>query len=146
MSFFIQRPMSLAVNPFAAAFLAILIPTGLSAQEQDPCKVTNGGAMAGAMCVSKKIEVADRELNRTYQAALKRIRAEEAFEQAHVSGVEYEEPFRAAQRAWLKFKDAECEFRGGITTSSPWQTVQIEQCKLEMILERIEYFKTVFVG
>ncbi|MDF4820816.1 DUF1311 domain-containing protein, partial [Vibrio parahaemolyticus] len=46
----------------------------------------------------------------------------------------------------LKYRDAECEFTGLSSTPSPWQGVQIEECKLRMTLERVEYFNGVYVG
>ncbi|EGA68656.1 hypothetical protein VISI1226_03410 [Vibrio sinaloensis DSM 21326] len=113
---------------------------------EDPCNMQGGGVMAGYLCVEQKLKAADAELNKTYQQAIIRIREEETALRKTWSETELVEPFRASQRAWLKFKDAECEFVGLSSTPSPWQGVQIEECKLEMILERIEYFKGVFWG
>lgn len=103
----------------------------------DPCLAKNGGATAGYLCVDKKIKLTDIELNGSYKGAINRILVE---------APDLEESFREAQRAWLKFKDSECEFIGLSLTSSPWAGVQIEECKLQMMKERIEYFNQVFVG
>ena len=112
----------------------------------DPCKAKGGGVTAGYLCVEQKMQRADKELNQTYQAAIARIREEQAALRKIWSQIELEEPFRKAQRAWLKFRDAECAFSGLSSTPSPWQGVQIEECKLTMTLERIEYFKGVYTG
>lgn len=112
----------------------------------DPCKAKGGGVTAGYLCVEQKMKRADKELNQTYQAAIGRIREEQAALRKIWSQIELEEPFRKAQRAWLKFRDAECAFSGFSSTPSPWQGVQIEECKLTMTLERIEYFKGVYTG
>ncbi|MBF4248923.1 DUF1311 domain-containing protein [Vibrio anguillarum] len=113
---------------------------------EDPCEVKGGGAMAGYQCVEKKMEFADKLLNESYQEAIVRISEEEAALREIWSQTELVEPFRKAQRAWLKYRDAECEFFGLSSTPSPWQGVQIEECKLRMTLERVEYFKDIYVG
>lgn len=102
--------------------------------------------MAGYQCVEQKMESADKELNESYQEAIARISEEEAALREIWSQTELVKPFRKAQRAWLKYRDAECEFSGLSSTPSPWQGVQIEECKLRMTLERVEYFKSVYVG
>ncbi|HIF9137622.1 TPA: lysozyme inhibitor LprI family protein [Photobacterium damselae] len=68
----------------------------------------HGGVTAGYECVEQKIKIADKELNRSYKEALERISNEAS---------DLEDVFRSAQRAWLKFKDAECEFIGSSFTS-----------------------------
>ncbi|EGU46109.1 hypothetical protein VII00023_09581 [Vibrio ichthyoenteri ATCC 700023] len=111
-----------------------------SDEMEDPCTVAGGGAMAGYLCVEQKMQVADKALNTSYQQAIKRITAEEEWANAELI-----EPFRAAQRAWLKFRDAECEFFGLSTgAAGGWSAVQIEECKLAMTEERTEYFNSVF--
>lgn len=113
---------------------------------EDPCNVQGGGVTAGYLCVEEKMKTADTELNKTYQEAIDRISEEEAFLRSMWSKTELVAPFRRAQRAWLKYRDAKCEFSGLSSTPSPWQGVQIEECKLRMTLERVEYFKGVYVG
>ena len=103
----------------------------------DPCSVKSGGVNAGYRCVEKKRKSTDVELNESYKRAINRLLAEDP---------DLEESFREAQRAWLKFKDSECEFIGSSLTNSPWRGVQIEKCKLQMMKERIKYFNQVFVG
>ncbi|WP_241639431.1 lysozyme inhibitor LprI family protein [Vibrio parahaemolyticus] len=122
------------------------VPSFASDDIEDPCKVKGGGVMAGYQCVEKKMEFADKELNESYQEAIARISEEEVALREIWSKTELVEPFRKAQRAWLKYRDAECEFSGLSSTPSPWQGVQIGECKLRMTLERVEYFKSVYVG
>ncbi|MFW8651475.1 lysozyme inhibitor LprI family protein [Vibrio diabolicus] len=124
----------------------VSVPSFASVDIEDPCNVKGGGVMAGYQCVEQKMESADKELNESYQEAIARISEEEAALREIWSQTELVEPFRKAQRAWLKYRDAECEFSGLSSTPSPWQGVQIEECKLRMTLERVEYFKSVYVG
>lgn len=118
-------------------FLLFIPVVSFASKNVDPCEVEHGGVTAGYECVEQKIRIADKELNRSYKEALERISNEAS---------DLEDVFRSAQRAWLKFKDAECEFIGSSFTSSPWQGVQIEKCKLDMMKKRIIYFNEVFVG
>ena len=124
----------------------VSVPSFASDDIEDPCKVKGGGVMAGYKCVEQKMDLADKELNESYQEAIARISEEEAALRETWSETELVEPFRKAQRAWLKYRDAECEFSGLSSTPSPWQGVQIEECRLRMTLERVEYFKSVYVG
>ena len=111
---------------------------------EDVCKVEGGGVMAGYLCVEQKNEKAEKEFNENYQKVLIRLSEEETILRESWSKVELVEPFQKAQRAWLSYRDAECFFSSVSSTTSPWQGVQIEECKLEMTLERVEYFKSIY--
>ncbi|WP_337247455.1 MULTISPECIES: lysozyme inhibitor LprI family protein [unclassified Vibrio] len=113
---------------------------------EHPCTVKGGGVTAGYLCAVNKMDIADKELNRTYLEALKRVKEEETALRKTWEKTDLVKPFRAAQRAWLTFRDAQCRFSGLSSTPSPWQAVQIEECKVRMTLERIAYFKAVYVG
>ena len=132
------------------SFWLLFLSMGVAAESQiadeDPCNVQGGGVTAGYQCVAEKMKVANKELNKTYQEAIGRISEEEAELRKVWSYTELVEPFRESQRAWLDYRYAECEFIGRSSTPSPWQGVQIENCKLRMTLERVEYFKAVYVG
>lgn len=134
------------MNKLLMMFALVSLPCLASDDVEDPCKVKGGGVMAGYQCVEKKMESADKELNESYKEAIARIGEEEKELRETWSQTELVEPFRKAQRAWLKYRDAECEFTGLSSTPSPWQGVQIEECKLRMTLERVEYFNGVYVG
>ncbi|AVO56192.1 DUF1311 domain-containing protein [Ectopseudomonas mendocina] len=102
--------------------------------------------MAGYLCIAQKAKVVDEQLNAEYQLALQRIEEEERALRQTWPNTELVSLFRAAQRAWLNFRDAECQFAGISSTPSPWQGVQVEECKLRMTIERTEYFKGVVAG
>lgn len=124
--------------------LALVTTSSVAVDDEDPCNVEGGGVTAGYLCVEEKMKVANIDLNKTYQEAIMRIAEEEAELQKIEFQIDLEEPFRGAQQAWLKYRDADCEFIGQAYTPSPWAGVQIEECKLRMILERIEYFKGTY--
>ncbi|WKY60522.1 lysozyme inhibitor LprI family protein [Vibrio sp. SNU_ST1] len=124
--------------------LALVTTSSFAVDDEDPCNVEGGGVTAGYLCVEEKMKLANIDLNKTYQEAIMRIAEEEAELQKIEFQIDLEEPFRRAQQAWLKYRDADCEFIGQAYTPSPWAGVQIEECKLRMILERIEYFKGTY--
>lgn len=127
--------------------LVFVSASGFSSDNvEDPCTVQSGGVMAGYLCVDQKMKAIDKELNKTYLEAIGRISEEETVLKETWSKTELVEPFRKAQMAWLRYRDAECEFSGMSSTQSAWQGVQIEECKLRMTIERVEYFKGVYVG
>lgn len=124
--------------------LALVTTSCFAVDDEDPCNVEGGGVTAGYLCVEEKIKVAETDLNKTYQEAILRIVEEEAQLREIEFQAELEKPFRRAQQTWLKYRDADCEFVGQASTPSPWAGVQIEECKLRMTLERIEYFKGIY--
>lgn len=123
---------------YQAISLLILCSHMVFAEEKEsPCNVSNGGASAGILCVEQKIKRESEILNHSYAAALNRVENESP---------DVKEYFIKAQKLWGVFVNAECEFIGSSLTSSPWRTVQIEECKLNMMKKRVEYLDAVFVG
>ena len=137
----------LGVNLKAIHFVFFFISAAAFATEEnnDPCNAQSGGVTAGYMCVAQKNKLADEQLNAEYKKAIRRAEEETALRQ-NWPHTELVSLFRSSQRAWLKFRDAECEFIGMSSTPSPWQGVQVEECKLRMTIERTEYFKGVRSG
>lgn len=90
-----------------AALLLIGTPALLSAQDDDPEFCPEGRTQLDMNnCAAAELEAADSVLNRTYQRLLRVI------EPGRVDAL------REAQRAWIRFRDAECElqsseFEGG---------------------------------
>ncbi|WP_230678696.1 lysozyme inhibitor LprI family protein [Stutzerimonas stutzeri] len=125
----------------------VISATAFATEENDnPCNAQGGGVTAGYMCVAQKNKLADEQLNAEYKKAIKRTEEEEIALRQNWRHTELVSLFRSSQRAWLKFRDAECKFRGISSTPSPWQDVQVEECKLRMTIERTEYFKGVHSG
>jgi uncharacterized protein YecT (DUF1311 family) len=76
-------------------------------------------------CVKDNYLDADGELNNVYRGI--------------VSGLEEPEPLRKAQRAWVKFRDAECNYVGSwetLTKNGPW--LNRYKCLEELTTRRIE--------
>ena len=92
-------------------------------------------------CAGAEFEKADAELNRVYKEAIASIpemaTGEQPFDKAS-----WEAALRASQRAWIAFRDAECEdhvekFWGG----GSGRTVDIIGCKTEKTEQRTKEIK-----
>jgi uncharacterized protein YecT (DUF1311 family) len=92
-------------------------------------------------CAGAEFETADTELNRVYKAAIAAIPAmatgEPPFDTAS-----WEEALRASQRAWVAFRDAECEEHlAKFWTGGTGATVDIISCKTEKTEQRTKELK-----
>jgi uncharacterized protein YecT (DUF1311 family) len=92
-------------------------------------------------CAGAEFEKADGELNRVYAKALAAV-PELATDDPPFDAKTWEEALRASQRAWVAFRDAECEghvakFWGGGTGA----TVDIIGCKTEKTEQRTRELK-----
>lgn len=92
-------------------------------------------------CAGAEFEKADAELNRVYKEAIASI-PEMATDEQPFDMASWEEALRASQRAWIAFRDAECEghvekFWGGGTGG----TVDIIGCKTEKTEQRTKELK-----
>lgn len=80
---------------------ALLIPNVIYSADQQGCEAHASTQAVLNQCATDQLNEVDKELNRVYQAILSQ------YEEDH----EFLEKLRKAQRAWLKFRDAELEAR-----------------------------------
>ncbi len=85
-------------------------------------------------CMDKEWKKSDAELNRVYQAALKKLKPEQAA------------LLKKAQRAWLTYRDAQCEadykmFAGG--SAAP---LALTQCRVTLTQERSKTLKDTYLS
>ena len=78
---------------------AVLIGAAAFAFAEDAEKGCDGSTYEIVECQKGKLAVLDRRLNAAYQKALGLAQSEKQKEQ-----------LRVAQRAWLKFRDADCDY------------------------------------
>lgn len=93
----------------------------------DRCLASEAGAttMGQIQCVGDELKVQDARLNRNYARAMKDLTPEQKAK------------LRAAQRAWLAFKDADCRS----LQDEAWGTlsrVSANMCVLERTTERAD--------
>jgi uncharacterized protein YecT (DUF1311 family) len=77
-------------------------------------------------CAALEFHRTDAKLNTVYQQVLKRIDPSRL------------PKLRAAQRAWLAFRDAQCAFEGSESEGGTMQPTLVSGCKTEVTKARIE--------
>ena len=75
-------------------------------------------------CSAQQYQAADKKLNQTYQAAIKRAAAPQR------------DLLNKAQQAWIALRDADCNFIGSGTEGGSVQPMIISQCLTEKTVER----------
>lgn len=88
-------------------------------------------AQANFQCAEKDRTAADKSLNDTYKKLLANLKDDP--EQQRFSRTQVV----AAQRAWVAFRDAECEFQASLSGSAPqWLPVNRSQCLTQLTTAR----------
>ena len=75
-------------------------------------------------CTAQQYQAADKKLNQTYQAAIKRAAAPQR------------DLLKKAQQAWIALRDADCTFVGSGTEGGSIQPMIVNQCLAEKTVER----------
>ena len=75
-------------------------------------------------CSAQQYQAADKKLNQTYQAAIKRAAAPQR------------DLLKKAQQAWIALRDADCNFIGSGTEGGSVQPMIMSQCLTEKTVER----------
>lgn len=70
-------------------------------------------------CTAQQYQAADKKLNQTYQAVMKRAAAPQR------------DLLKKAQQAWIGLRDADCAFAGSGTEGGSIQPMIINQCMTE---------------
>jgi uncharacterized protein YecT (DUF1311 family) len=92
------------------------------------CKDSNGrGRNESLLCADADRQVVDKRLNQTYQRILSRLAGKNK-----ASLIE-------AQRAWVRFKLADCEDEAGYEeTVANWRDVSVVSCETEHTKQRLQ--------
>ncbi|MEM7060098.1 MAG: lysozyme inhibitor LprI family protein [Pseudomonadota bacterium] len=95
------------------------------------------GVIESIECYNKELKAADTELN----AIWKRVIAEH-----HSGGVkeEHTKDIRAAQRAWITFRDADCEAKSKIGIPKYWELNRLS-CLYQMTTSRTSDLKEAYL-
>jgi uncharacterized protein YecT (DUF1311 family) len=81
-----------------------------------------GGQAAMSICSAEKYDQADAKMNKLYGQLLAKLETKQT-----------KERLRTAQRAWIKYRDANCEFFGDIYGGAPvWRSAEDLNCRVEM--------------
>jgi uncharacterized protein YecT (DUF1311 family) len=112
------------------ALIARIIAFSLSSRSPAvPCVDQDLSEVALGACLDKEVVVVDAELNRTYQAVLKTLPAQQR------------ELLRTAERAWIRSRDADLAlFEASVQGNHPSILIETEQVRV--IRERTRFLET----
>jgi len=108
----------------------------------DPCSGT--GAIEQGQCAERKLNVADKKLNEIYKKLLTAL-PHDMPDNASISEL------KSAQRAWIDFRNKNCEFEGEILGGARiWKSTYSVYCIAEMTEARVrtltQYYRCVTIG
>jgi len=106
---------------------ALLLSASALADECD--KATTQTELSA--CAAEQYQAADKKLNQTYQAAIKRAAAPQR------------DLLKKAQQAWIALRDADCKLMGSGTEGGTIQPMIINQCLTEKTAEREAFLATL---
>jgi uncharacterized protein YecT (DUF1311 family) len=112
---------------FAPVLLCLLAALSCSAQaqkKQDPCEKAQSTAEMRD-CVGREYREADAELNKVYQQVMSQLEDE-----GHKAAL------KEAQLAWIKYRDANCEFESYLNRGGTIYPVVYEGCRAAMTVSR----------
>lgn len=81
------------------------------------------------VCAAQESRRADAQLNAVYQKLMKTLDANRRTK------------LRAAQRAWLAYRDAQCAFEASASEGGSMQPLELASCKSDVTKERIAQFQ-----
>ena len=109
--------------------LLLLFPSPVTAQ----CKeaISTKDMQDG---VDNEWKKSDADLNRVYQESLKKLKPEQATF------------FKKAQRAWLTYRDAECEADYKMSAGGTAAPLALTQCRVTLTQERTKTLKDTYLN
>lgn len=120
--------------------LALTLSGGASADEEIDCANPLDQASM-TYCAGVDYEEADAELNAIWPAAVAAARRQDEYiaDQARSMGLPTAvEALRNAQRAWIKFRDAECEYQSYAFFGGTGQPMIGSLCLADLTRQRIK--------
>jgi len=101
-------------------------------QKNDPCeKAEKSGVTVDLVdCSSKKLAAADAELNKVYRQLIPKL-----------NDKEWETKLRTAQQAWIKFRDANCDYETAFSGGGSASTWEYNFCLADMTTARTKQFR-----
>jgi uncharacterized protein YecT (DUF1311 family) len=121
-----------ARNPMSPRLLLALTPFLFTSIAHAAVDCANAGDQATMnQCAGQENKAADKELNAVYQQITARLKGEPASKKLLVS----------AQRAWIGFRDAECEFSASGVKGGSMYPMIYSSCITRVTKDRTEALK-----
>lgn len=101
------------------------------------------------MCAQRDFEAADKELNEVYAKAIKDARDTYNDSKGQIGGEgmpNLEEKLRGVQRAWLAYRDTNCEYQSLMYWGGTHASLAYGLCKVDMTKARTKELKETMDG
>ena len=104
-------------------------------KKKDPCEKANESGVTVDLveCSLKKLAEADAELNKVYRQLTSRL-----------GDKKWEMKLRAAQRAWIKYRDANCDYESEFSGGGSAATFEYNFCLADMTVARAKELQGMF--
>ena len=109
-----------------------------TAHAQEPVCRNDGSGLDSAICGHDEFLKADAQLNNAYQTALKLLGSDPDQADAKAALV-------AAQREWVKFRDADCRLQDRIFQHGSMRAALVESCLKERTEQRTKELKEIWI-
>lgn len=119
------------------ALLALLASLPVAAQ-QDPCKSDDPASVQ--QCISADLALKDKELNAAYQKVLRGLAPQIKDDPTDYAAVK--RLLVEGQRAWIKFRDNDCNALAPLVASSTSRMAAVVGCKIQRTEQRTKELKT----
>lgn len=130
---------------FAAALL--LWPAVAPAQDEEP-QIDCANAVAQMelnYCAHEEYRTADAELNAAYREAMKAMERTDAdLRELGEHYVGAADALRRAQRAWIGYRDGQCELAGFEARGGSMEPMLVSGCLAEMTRKRTQELKALY--
>jgi uncharacterized protein YecT (DUF1311 family) len=124
-----------ALSSSCLVIASLCVALSGAAQEQkkrDPCEEANKSGVTADIvdCSAKKLAEADSELNKTYRLLVSKL-----------GDKKWEVKLRTAQQAWIKYRDANCDYDREFSGGGSAVTFEYNFCLAEMTSARTKELK-----
>jgi len=126
----------------AAAAISFLTAPALQAQDVDCNNAQTQLDMT--LCAKMDWEAADAELNAAYSEAMAAMKQTDSTLLADLKGAA--ETLKAAQRAWIPFRDKACESYGFLARGGSMEPMLVLQCRADLTRQRTAELKELAQG
>jgi len=132
----VSRNCSCLVSVSALSALAIAMPFRAVAQG-NVCH-NDGSGRDAYICAAQETQAADVDLNAAYKHALAQLDGSDRLKAARASLIE-------SERAWIKFRDADCDVQANIFEGGSMDGAMVEACKKSLIEQRTKELKSILL-
>jgi len=108
------------------------------------CIAKDNSNVGMKMCTGDALEAADHVLQRSYDGIVKSLKAPADDEYSKQYNVETLRRLVAAERAWITFRDAECDLQGTTMLGGSGESLEIVGCLYDQTVKRVTDLEKLF--